>query len=258
MRPPTETIGIPSVDAKLDSCETFVPKPSDSSPIRSPQAVHTAMLAFLVGKEVVEIGTRKGDGMRCFARVASRAFAVEMDKSYCAFLGDQSLKLSREHRGASFKVLCGDYRLVQGLDGDVITWWQQDPFLRNFAILNSLRSMLDAGRIRRTAKAIFLLDPKYPVDVQDHRRLRKSGWWKTNVTITVPFNEKAACVASKKVKLSQCERARGHFLIVVVPIMEVPRNLKLDADDDIPVGDAYHAEGGRKHRTPRATGVGGA
>ena len=67
------------------SCETAV-DPVDPSPIRSPQAVHTRLLRRFAGRDVVEIGTRHGDGLMCFARVTRSIVAVESDPIYCARL----------------------------------------------------------------------------------------------------------------------------------------------------------------------------
>ena len=55
---------------RIDSATSV--SPVDPSPIRSPQVVHSVMAnEFFAGKSVVEIGTRNGDGIACFARVAS-------------------------------------------------------------------------------------------------------------------------------------------------------------------------------------------
>ena len=48
---------------KPQTCEIAVPNPLDAPPIRSPQAVHTYVVKRIKGKEIVEIGTRNGDGI---------------------------------------------------------------------------------------------------------------------------------------------------------------------------------------------------
>ncbi len=45
------------------SCRRLVGERYDDSPRRSPQALHTALLPRFGGKEVVEIGARRGDGV---------------------------------------------------------------------------------------------------------------------------------------------------------------------------------------------------
>ena len=58
------------------TCEVAVPSPLDAPPIRSPQAVHSFIASRLPGKDLVEIGTRNGDGMSCFALHARKATAI--------------------------------------------------------------------------------------------------------------------------------------------------------------------------------------
>ena len=65
-------------------CEAAVPTPRDTPPTRSPQAVHSFIAAVSAGKTLVEIGTRNGDGMLCFAKNARQATAIEIDVHYCA------------------------------------------------------------------------------------------------------------------------------------------------------------------------------
>ena len=55
----------------------------DTPPIRSAQAVHTALTSLFKGKHVVEFGTRNGDGAICFAQVAKTFVAIEKSESYC-------------------------------------------------------------------------------------------------------------------------------------------------------------------------------
>ena len=112
------------------SCKAAVPDPIDVSPIRSPQQVHTQLLPHFRNKDVVEIGTRTGDGAACFARVARSLTAVEADIKYCLPLERrvQALRLP------NFTVACRPYQ--DGLpDGDVYTWWQQHPDLVNEEVL---------------------------------------------------------------------------------------------------------------------------
>ena len=54
---------------QLGVCQRLVPSPMDTSPIRSPQAVHGLLATYFFAKHLVEVGTRTGDGMACFAQV---------------------------------------------------------------------------------------------------------------------------------------------------------------------------------------------
>ena len=76
-------------------CESLVPKTLDVVPSRSPQAVHTLQLPFLIDKDIIEIGTRGGDGMQCFARVAKTAIAIELRPHYCELLRSRAQALQR-------------------------------------------------------------------------------------------------------------------------------------------------------------------
>jgi hypothetical protein len=106
-------------------CGQVVAPPVDAAPIRSPQAVHTAMLRHIAGKDLVEIGTRNGDGMACFSRAAKSATAVELSVPYCNHLRKRAAALKRSV-GVSWTVLCEDYRSVRTgtIDASVFTWWQ--------------------------------------------------------------------------------------------------------------------------------------
>ena len=85
------------------NCSAIVPEPFDISPIRSPQQVHSLLASYVRGKEIVELGTRNGDGIACFAQSAASAVAVEIAPKYCAKLTDRAAGLPP---GRSFKVLC--------------------------------------------------------------------------------------------------------------------------------------------------------
>ena len=95
--------------------------PVDISPIRSPLAVHTALARRFAGRDIVEIGTRAGDAISCFASVAKSAIAVEVVPKYCQALRARASELGK---AASFRIICDDYRNAS-LDADMITWWQQ-------------------------------------------------------------------------------------------------------------------------------------
>ena len=130
-------------------CQLAVPKPTDTAPERSPQAVHTSLLNEFRGRDLAEIGTRHGDGMRCFAQVARRAAAFEFDARYCGALRKYGAMLN-------FSAVCGDYKnasVASLLDADYITWWQQAPMLSNADVLWHLRDLQRKGTIRDSALA---------------------------------------------------------------------------------------------------------
>ena len=198
-------------------CASLVPNPVDYSPKRSPQAIHTALLPKFAGKEIVEIGTRNGDGMACFARVAMHAKAVEIDEEACHKLHNRSIALGREIGGTpeeAFSVICGGYSRLHArgprrrppwwqfpslwwrdpLDADIVTWWQnpaKNPGLsfENTDVLRELSAMQRLGTIRSSAVAVFLFDAKYKPDVIDLRRYQPAAEWHTRVH----FDEFATC-----------------------------------------------------------------
>ena len=96
---------VPSVmNAVPLSCEASV-APLDSSPIRSPQAAHTSLLDHFRGKNIAEIGTRRGDGMACYSQVARSALAIELRPDYCTML-EQRSRNATKHGSRGFEVLC--------------------------------------------------------------------------------------------------------------------------------------------------------
>ena len=210
--------GAPRPGRQLDitgNCSQLVPKPTDAPPIRSPQAAHSVVAEHLAGKDLVEIGTRTGDGMHCFAQIARSAVAVEMDRRYCTRLRSLASSLPR----TTFTVACQRYQA--GLpDADVYTWWQQKPHLTNSCLLRFLRSQVDNGTIRRGAEAVLLFDlqaPKVVGDSTSWRAIEKLVTWSRRV----PFNEKAFCL-SKRIPSSMCRRAKGEFLVASIPVARVP------------------------------------
>lgn len=203
----------PARTTPMINCSVVVPEPIDTSPIRSPQAVHTVLAHHFRGRSVVEIGTRNGDGMACFSRVASHATAVEMSREYCEKL--------RARAAGAFDVSCKSYQA--GLpDADVYTWWQQWPTLTNHRLLDHLARRHREGAIRASAEAIFVVDMLWSYDRRSWKKLQALAAWSKRV----PYDEAAACRArskgeqsSKQLKL--CTRAKGEFLVVGMPLRTV-------------------------------------
>jgi len=196
------------------NCTALVPQPIDTHPIRSPQIVHSAITPFLAGRSLVEIGTRNGDGMACFARAAKSAVAVEMDADYCRKLEQRALAIGDGR--AAFTVRCDRYQSL-ALDADVFTWWQQSPHLKNLQVLQHLRRQLDARVVRPEAVAIVLFEVGFPDDMRSFYRLRNLSKWE----MSVAFDETALC----KRKLRQRwfhARAHGTFRVAEIRIADVP------------------------------------
>lgn len=191
--------------------------PMESHPVRSPQVLDTAILERVQDKEVVGIGAR-GDGMECFARGARKATAVEMDRDACALLNTRSRSLRDlpGTNGSTFSVLCNRYQ-NSSVDGDVFTWWQKEPHLKNGEVLRHLRREQMAGRIRSNAEAVLLFENGYEDDM---RSLEKVRAWALSVT-QVPFNEMALCKLKQPTQPWLCHRAKGSFHIAVITIANI-------------------------------------
>jgi hypothetical protein len=193
-----------------------VVSPIDTPPIRSPLAVHTAVARRISGKRLVEIGTRNGDGMDCFARVSSKATAVEMSVPYCKRLRRRARALRASGTG-DFKVVCQAYQNATPADADIITWWQQAPHLQNEEVLLRLRAMQQQGLLRSSAQAIVIFDEGWPNDMKSFARLRPEATWVERV----PFDERALCFGLLNGTQSfseTCERAFGAFMILGIPL----------------------------------------
>ena len=208
------------------NCTALV-KPRDASPIRSPQNIHTWLSERFRGRDVVEVGTRNGDGMMCFAQTARTAVAVEIEREYCDILRRRAENLRRRAQG-NFSVVCDDYKRAR-LDGDVFTWWEQAPHLTNVDAVTYLRREVRRGRIRTGAQAVVLFDMSWRDDVTSLQRLVEQAAWTQNI----PFDEEALCLrkqqqlarAGKQRKDSSesCERAKGRFIVAGIPLLRLPR-----------------------------------
>ena len=205
------------------NCTALVVHTVDISPIRSPQAVHSFLASRFAGHDVVELGTRNGDGMACFAQVARSAFACEYDAQYCQKLRERATTLPKR-----FEVVCSDFRQSK-LDGDHITWWFGQNGPGNMDVLNILRAQVARGSIRSHAEAVILFDladGRYASaftqpDRESWERLRRTAAW----TQQIKYDERADCNArlhtifphKKTGELLRrgvsCERAAGTFMV---------------------------------------------
>ena len=203
------------------TCELLVPAPNDSPPVRSPQAVHSFIASRIAGKELIEIGTRNGDGMNCFTMHAKKATAVEYAQNYCRSLERRAREIEATHPGKGYSVTCSDYRTVV-LDADIITWWEQDPLL-NIPGLRHARREQELGKVRATAEAILLFDPKWFMDVAGWKALCPLASW----SVRIPFDERPKCLSDHGGRSPDgpetCDRAFGHFIVAGIPISSVGR-----------------------------------
>ena len=198
------------------TCEKAVPSPKDAPPVRSPQSVHSFIAERVAGRDLVEIGTRFGDGMACFTLYAKKATAIEYNEAYCKTLRASSAQIEAAHPGHGYSVACSDYRTAGVLDADIVTWWEQSP-LDNLPALEQLLKEQKAGRVRSGAEAILLFDPKWRLDMESWLQLVPHAAWSAKI----PFNEGRRCakmLGKSKDASETCERAFGYFIVAGFPI----------------------------------------
>jgi len=201
-------------------CEALVPKPVDIVPIRSPQSVHTRLANhFFRNRTVVEIGTRNGDGMACFAQVARRIVAIEKDQHYCSKLTARR-KTLREQGLGDYDILCSKFQEVPRAtfaSADYIHWWIGGLEI-NAQVLRFLYEI--RKQLKPNAKAVVFHDPSTGID---NRSLTILGPAASIESVTVPASECARCYrAVKECRFAQenggfysCGRAAGTKLLAV-------------------------------------------
>ena len=231
-----------AVSGVLD-CMRLVPSPFDTSPIRSPQAVHSLIARrvagknlveigtrsackcsprrlhpFPTGKNLVEIGTRTGDGLQCYAQVAQAATAIEMDPSYCEFLRARERQLPR----GSYTVHCESGTSAAGLarmgSAEVITWWEPPPILDMLTLLQQ-----SAPLLRPDVEAITLFDLSFHADQVCFAFIRSFAAW----IDFVDYDECDGCVAAyRRGHFTEagidCARAVGTFAVMGFKVHSLP------------------------------------
>ena len=205
--------------ASPPDCTALVPKPVDVYPIRSPQAVHSLLASMFAGKNVVEIGTRHGDGMDCFAQVAHRATAIEMDRSYCTKLVHRRGVLRTTGRG-DFNVTCKPFQRAHDADFarvDYVTWWL-GGLMMNAMVLKHLTSQRLRPLLNPDAEAVVLHDIRTGIDNVSFEVLRPAASWIREVS--VPRHECSLClraVAQGQMRVGKwqsCGRATGFVTVM--------------------------------------------
>ena len=224
------------------SCEELAAPLRDKVPIRSPLAVHNALLPFMRGKNIVEIGSRRGDDFCCYARVARSAVLFDVKASYCnavtsrcardAMRGGQNATHWASRTGASNHtvaappgnwVICSDYlKATVVIDADLYIWWVYPSDTFNPSALRWLKGHVDAGNIRRSAQAVLMSDlqvlsikgnPHHEDDLS--RYLRCASW-----SADVSFDESSQdCMQADKRSTPGCLHTRGVFRVLVVPLI---------------------------------------
>lgn len=157
-----------------------------------------------------------------FARTASSATAVEIDKQLCDTLEVRAKRL-RERGLRDFRVVCGDFPNFYK-DADVFIWWDHPHMARDFSnwrILQDLARLQDEGKIRKNAEAVFLMESTYVRNgVRDWRNLRRWSTWsqmfKFNLyDLCMELHPDLGCLRGKE----------GLMVVMSMSIRNVPRRV---------------------------------
>jgi hypothetical protein len=167
-------------------CTTAI-TPADVSPVRTPQAVHDVIAAALANsrRNVLEIGSRNGDGVSCFAQAAKAASVIESASSYCRSLEKRAASL-RQLGKKDFAIECGFFPAACNTQpflcsyAEVFTWWmlggqphlhifhadKEHPLL-NADLLYELAKLHARGQTHLGAVAIIPFELSMPADRHD-------------------------------------------------------------------------------------------
>ena len=218
------------------NCTNIVSRPVDVCPIRSPQALHTALLPQLRGRNVAEIGFRSGDDVLCYTHVVQFLKAIDIEKRNCLRLTnrlrtrDASVESARQKNASAFTtarvrnvhVSCKGYKAKGVLnDADVITWWHDAPLV-DPDILEFLRREQLGGRVLPNAVAIMIHDLQFPQDRPTYMTLKQFADNEIK-QLVVDFDEYRQCLKKLPEGYSPtiCRRARGQFAATTMPVSRI-------------------------------------
>ena len=201
-----------NVGKKFDC--THLTKPKDISPKRSPQVVHTLLAWYFKGKDVVEAGTRVGDGLDCWARATNSSTGMEIDGRYCKAMITRAQSADYYPK---FTMLCRSF--FEGTpDADIYTFWAQPPHMTITRSFEHLALLYTQGKVRSNAEAVVLFEKGTADDTEYARWAPAYASW----SVSVHFDEFAACFAIPGPSRHLCRRARGVFHIAAFPLRGLP------------------------------------
>lgn len=155
--------------------------------------------------------------MVCFSQVARKATAIEYNEGECEELRRRSSGLRAAGNG-SFEVVCNDYRKTS-VDGDVYTWWQQDP-LTDRGLLGHLARMRDQKKLRAGAEAWILFDHGWEADRKSLSKLE--GLARLRKDMDVDEVDRCTKMLPRNHKYYKiCWRAKATFTVLAIPIASV-------------------------------------
>ena len=179
-------------------------------PLRSPHAVQSVIANMSIGLNIAEIGTRKGDTVKCYKKYASSVLAIEVDKSYCKDLRNIS----------NISVLCpvDAFNVPTKLDKDAITFWvgqHEDEKLIEFLFLQKSLKI-----ISKSTRLWLFVDHQLREEISKYETIKKRWPGRIQQNINVAFDEYESCQKGMhKFKKHpshylNCRRAKGIFTIL--------------------------------------------
>lgn len=184
--------------------------PYNFVPYRSPLISHTFIANLSVQKEVIEIGTRTGQALRCYSKIAKKTTAVEVQPEYCTYL--------RKIPKVDIRCPVDAFRLTRELDADVVSFWI-DP-RRDLRLLHYLIHLKQQKAIRESAKFVSLIDhsiPEYRIKMRAYTNSSLRTFLKS-ITV-LDFDERQDCETNMKTRKAtywvNCRRAQGHFSVAI-------------------------------------------
>ena len=186
---------------------------ADFSPKRSPQIVHSLASVLFRDKQVVEIGSRIGDGLFCFGQTARNVLTFELDRTYCGVMHKRRARFPATH----LTVSCHNY--IGAADDlrttDVVTWWNQPPHLLNQQVLSHLKNLSASGLLGRDASAVPLFEMRNAHDASEWSKLKQVA----RRHAVVSFNEQKHCnTHASGAARHLCSRSWGTFVVADIPI----------------------------------------
>lgn len=196
--------------------------------MRAPLRVLNLLAQRFRGHAIAEIGTRNGDGMQCFSKVARSALAVEMQPAYCERL---RVRQANAHVAAgvsgsgSYTIVCKKFQDVddeQMRGVEKIHWWVGG--MVNAMLLQHTMALYARGVLHRDAEVLINFDMRMGSDIANWRKLQPMAHWSKEVD----FDECDACSRrypiSTQDRFLTCARAIGTFLVAGFRVADLSAN----------------------------------
>lgn len=178
-------------------------------PLRSPIAIHSFIANMSRGLNLIEIGTRQGDTVRCYRNFASNVVAIENNAAYCKYL--RSIQ--------NITALCPKNAFYnKKWNADAITFWLDEQW--DEKMITFLLSQKRLGIVKNHTRLWVLADNQLKEDAMKKDRILKT--WASHVkqVLDVSFDERELCKNGMRLMKKRpnyylnCRRASGTFSIL--------------------------------------------